>query len=106
VAKADPIIKVVGGSPPGGAFMTNLSLYLVESADTYPDGPALRCDRITTTFSERADSASAKRRYCAPTEFHRCGRYADGAVIDMRRQTCLLLSSRPTSARRLCLGEQ
>ena len=38
--------------------MTNLSMYLVESADMYPDGPALRCDGVTTTFSELADNAA------------------------------------------------
>ena len=36
--------------------MTNLSLHLVESADMYPAGPALRCDGATTTFSELADN--------------------------------------------------
>jgi long-chain acyl-CoA synthetase len=36
--------------------MSNLSLYLVESADMYPDRPALRCDGATTTFSELADN--------------------------------------------------
>jgi len=43
--------------------MTNLSLYLVESADMYPDGPALRCDRVTTTFSELADNAARFAAY-------------------------------------------
>ncbi|WP_424751381.1 hypothetical protein [Mycobacterium sp.] len=42
--------------------MTNTSLYLVESADMYPDGPALRCDGATTTFSELADNARTVRR--------------------------------------------
>ncbi|HXB89997.1 AMP-binding protein [Mycobacterium sp.] len=43
--------------------MTNLSLYLVESADMYPDGPALRCDGATTTFSELADNAARFAAY-------------------------------------------
>src|ERR1700753_4427374 len=44
-------------------IMTNLSLYLVESADMYPDGPALRCDGATTTFSELADNAARFAAY-------------------------------------------
>ncbi|MCW2660889.1 MAG: long-chain-fatty-acid--CoA ligase [Mycobacterium sp.] len=43
--------------------MTNLSLYLVESADMYPDGPALRCDGATTTFTELADNAARFAAY-------------------------------------------
>jgi long-chain acyl-CoA synthetase len=43
--------------------MTNSSLYLVESADMYPDGPALRCDGVTTTFSELADNAARFAAY-------------------------------------------
>jgi len=43
--------------------MTNSSLYLVESADMYPDGPALRCDGATTTFSELADNAARFAAY-------------------------------------------
>jgi long-chain acyl-CoA synthetase len=43
--------------------MTNVSLYLVESADMYPDGPALRCDGATTTFSELADNAARFAAY-------------------------------------------
>ena len=43
--------------------MTNVSLYVVESADMYPDGPALRCDRLTTTFSELADNAARFAAY-------------------------------------------
>jgi long-chain acyl-CoA synthetase len=43
--------------------MSNLSLYLVESADMYPDGPALRCDGATTTFSELADNAARFAAY-------------------------------------------
>ena len=45
--------------------MTNLSVYLVESADMYPDGPALRCDGTTTTFSELADNAARFAAYLA-----------------------------------------
>jgi long-chain acyl-CoA synthetase len=45
--------------------MTNLSLYLVESADMYPDGSALRCDGATTTFSELADNAARFAAYLA-----------------------------------------
>ena len=43
--------------------MTNLSLHLVESADMYPDGAALRCDGATTTFSELADHAARFAAY-------------------------------------------
>jgi long-chain acyl-CoA synthetase len=43
--------------------MTNLSLHLVESADMYPAGPALRCDGATTTFSELADNAARFAAY-------------------------------------------
>jgi long-chain acyl-CoA synthetase len=43
--------------------MSNLSLYLVESADMYPDGSALRCDGVTTTFSELADNAARFAAY-------------------------------------------
>lgn len=43
--------------------MTNVSLYLVESADMYPDGPALRCEGLTTTFSELADNAARFAAY-------------------------------------------
>jgi long-chain acyl-CoA synthetase len=43
--------------------MSNLSLYLVESADMYPDGPALRCDGTTTTYSELADNAARFAAY-------------------------------------------
>jgi long-chain acyl-CoA synthetase len=44
-------------------FMTNVSLYLVESADMYADGPALRCDGVTTTFSGLADNAARFAAY-------------------------------------------
>ncbi len=43
--------------------MTNSSLYLVESADMYPDRPALRCDGVTTTYSALADSAARFAAY-------------------------------------------
>jgi long-chain acyl-CoA synthetase len=43
--------------------MTNLSLHLVESADMYPAGSALRCDGETTTFSELADNAARFAAY-------------------------------------------
>ena len=43
--------------------MTNLSLCLVELADMYPDGHALRCDGATTTFSELADNAARFAAY-------------------------------------------
>ena len=45
--------------------MTNVSLYLVESADMYPAGPALRCDGATTTYSELADNAARFAAYLA-----------------------------------------
>ncbi|HXO82232.1 MAG TPA: AMP-binding protein [Mycobacterium sp.] len=43
--------------------MTNLSLHLVESADMYPAGSALRCNGETTTFSELADNAARFAAY-------------------------------------------
>jgi long-chain acyl-CoA synthetase len=52
------------------ALMTNLSLYLVESADMYPDGPALRCDGVTTTFSELADNAARFAAYLVERGLH------------------------------------
>ena len=36
--------------------MPNLGFYLTESADRYPDDAALRCDGVTTTYSQLADS--------------------------------------------------
>ena len=50
--------------------MTNLSLYLVESADMYPDGPALRCEGATTTFSELADHAARFADYLGHQGLH------------------------------------
>ncbi|MDT5255739.1 MAG: long-chain acyl-CoA synthetase, partial [Mycobacterium sp.] len=43
--------------------MTNLSLYLTESADMYPGAVALRCERDTTTYSELADQAARFAAY-------------------------------------------
>ena len=43
--------------------MTNLSLYLTESADMYPGAAALRCEGATTTYSERADQAARFAAY-------------------------------------------
>jgi long-chain acyl-CoA synthetase len=37
--------------------MTNLSLFLTESTDMYPGAAALRCEGVTTTYSELADQA-------------------------------------------------
>ncbi len=46
--------------------MTNLSLYLTESADMYPGAAALRCAGATTTYSELADQAARFAAYvCA-----------------------------------------
>ncbi|HUB57472.1 MAG TPA: AMP-binding protein [Mycobacterium sp.] len=45
--------------------MTNVSLYLTESADMYPGAPALRCDGATTTHSELADQAARLAAYLA-----------------------------------------
>jgi long-chain acyl-CoA synthetase len=45
--------------------MTNLSLFLTESADMYPDAPALRFDGATTTYSELADEAASFAAYLA-----------------------------------------
>lgn len=38
--------------------MTNLSLYLTESADMYPSAAALGCEGVTTTYSGLADQAT------------------------------------------------
>jgi long-chain acyl-CoA synthetase len=45
--------------------MTNLSLYLTESADMYPGAAALRCDAATMTYSELADEAARFAAYLA-----------------------------------------
>lgn len=46
--------------------MTNLSLYLIESADMYPGAAALRYGGATTTYSELADQAARFAAYiCA-----------------------------------------
>jgi long-chain acyl-CoA synthetase len=66
--------------------MTNLSLYLVESADMYPDGPALRCDGATTTFSELADNAA---RFAA---------YLDGRGLGPGDRVGVMLTNRPDFA--------
>jgi long-chain acyl-CoA synthetase len=50
--------------------MTNLSLCLVESADMYPDGPALRCNGATTTYSELADIAARFAAYLGDQGVH------------------------------------
>ena len=43
--------------------MTNLSLYLTESADMYPAGAALRCDGVTTTYAALADDVARFAAY-------------------------------------------
>ena len=43
--------------------MTNLSLFLTESADMYPGAVALRCEGVTTTYSELADQAARFAAY-------------------------------------------
>ena len=43
--------------------MTNLSLFLTESADMYPGAVALRCEEVTTTYSELADRAARFAAY-------------------------------------------
>jgi long-chain acyl-CoA synthetase len=43
--------------------MTNLSLYLTESADMYPGAVALRCEGATTTYSGLADQAARFAAY-------------------------------------------
>jgi len=66
--------------------MTNVSLHLVESADMYPDGPALRCDGITTTYSELADNAA---RFAA---------YLDYRGLRPGDRVAVMLASRPEFA--------
>jgi long-chain acyl-CoA synthetase len=67
-------------------IMTNVSLYLVESADMYPDGPALRCDGTTTTFSELADNAA---RFAA---------YLDHQGLRPGDRVAVMLTNRPEYA--------
>ena len=43
--------------------MTNLSLFLTESADMYPGAVALRCEEVTTTYPELADQAARFAAY-------------------------------------------
>ena len=43
--------------------MTNLSLFLAESARRYPDAAALRCDNATTTYSVLATDAARAADY-------------------------------------------
>lgn len=43
--------------------MTNLSLYLTESADMYPGAAVLGCEGVTTTYSELADQATRFAAY-------------------------------------------
>ena len=43
--------------------MTNLSLYLTESADMYPSAAALRCEGVTMSYSELADQATRFAAY-------------------------------------------
>ena len=43
--------------------MTNLSLFLTESADMYPGAAALRREGVTTTYSELADQAARVAAY-------------------------------------------
>lgn len=51
--------------------MTNLSLYLTESADMYPGAAALRCDGATTTYSELADQSARFAAYLADHDVQR-----------------------------------
>jgi long-chain acyl-CoA synthetase len=67
-------------------IMTNASLYLVESADMYPDSPALRCDGTTTTFSELADNAA---RFAA---------YLDHRGLRPGDRVAVMLTNRPEFA--------
>ena len=43
--------------------MTNLSLNLVESAEMYPDRPALRCEDATTTYQALLDDVARMARF-------------------------------------------
>ena len=43
--------------------MTNLSLNLVESAEMYPDRPALRCEDATTTYRALVDEVARMARF-------------------------------------------
>jgi long-chain acyl-CoA synthetase len=43
--------------------VTNLSLYLTESADMYPGAAALRCEGTATTYSELVDQTARLAAY-------------------------------------------
>ena len=43
--------------------MTNLSLYLAESAEMYPDRPALRCEGVTTTYRALVEYVARLARF-------------------------------------------
>jgi long-chain acyl-CoA synthetase len=50
--------------------MTNLSLFLTESAEMYPGANALRQEEITTTYSELADQAARFAAYVCTYDVH------------------------------------
>ena len=50
--------------------MTNLILFLTESADMYPGAVALRCEEVTTTYSELADKAARFAAYLCRYDVH------------------------------------
>jgi long-chain acyl-CoA synthetase len=66
--------------------MTNLSLYLTESADMYPGAAALRCEGSTTTYSELADQVT---RFAA---------YVCGHDVWLRDRVGIMLGNRPEFA--------
>jgi long-chain acyl-CoA synthetase len=64
VRTVDSMIERRHGSARESA-MTNLSLFLTESADMYPGAAALRCEGATRTYSELADQAARFAAYLA-----------------------------------------
>jgi long-chain acyl-CoA synthetase len=66
--------------------MTNLSLFLTESADMYPGAVALRCEGVTTTYSELADHAA------------RFGAYLGAHDVQPGDRVGIMLENRPEFA--------
>jgi long-chain acyl-CoA synthetase len=66
--------------------MTNLSLFLTELADMYPEAPALRCDGSTATYSELADDAA------------RFGAYLDDQGVRPGDRVAVMMANQPEFA--------
>ena len=62
----------------GNAHMTNLSLFVAESADMYPDSVALRSSETATTYSELHHRLRQLSGYLAEIGVQTARRYAVG----------------------------